>query len=142
MTRIDPRTIAFTPPGAGLAMAALTGLRIRIPKGDNLPVLYVVDPKEPGRWAAVVTRSDEPVVYEFGDRRLWEAYFGGCPGGQPNRDRRRAADLDGLSGSVPTLRLRLQVLRRQHHMIDMQEMRPAVVRIIRGAPLSSSASVS
>ncbi|WP_113704943.1 methyltransferase domain-containing protein [Nonomuraea lactucae] len=89
--RVDPRTIAYAPAGAGLVMSALTGLRTRVSDEAGF-VLYLVDPGDAGQWAAAVHRSDtEHMVYELGDRRLWEevadAYFRWVSWGEPGLDR-------------------------------------------------------
>ncbi|MGW0807300.1 methyltransferase domain-containing protein [Nonomuraea sp. NPDC002799] len=90
-TQVDPRTIAYAPAGAGLAMSALTGLRLRVDNGDRF-VLYVTDPGDRGRWTAAVHQPDgEHLTYQLGDRDLWGeitgAYFQWVSWGQPGPDR-------------------------------------------------------
>lgn len=88
---LDPRAIAHAPAGAGLAMSALTGLRMRMGEGPGF-VLYLIDPLDPGRWAAAAHGPDgEHLVYEFGGRPVWqevaEAYFRWVSWGEPGLER-------------------------------------------------------
>ncbi|MDF5751388.1 methyltransferase domain-containing protein [Spongiactinospora sp. TRM90649] len=96
-TTIDPRTIAWAPPGADLAIAATTGLTSNT-AGDtdeagDLHRLWVSDPTAPHSWAAAVWRphTDEYQVYQVGDRPVWEetveAYFRWISLGEPDRER-------------------------------------------------------
>jgi protein-L-isoaspartate(D-aspartate) O-methyltransferase len=96
-TRVDPRTIACAPPGADLAMAALTGLACHSsaePDEDGeLHRVWLSDPGDPGSWAVVDWRPDveEYEVFQVGDRPLWDevtaAYFRWVSWGEPGRDR-------------------------------------------------------
>ncbi|MBB5778567.1 methyltransferase domain-containing protein [Nonomuraea jabiensis] len=91
-TRIDPRTIAYAPAGALLAMAALTGLQVTFKgEGDQL-LLWVMDQSDPGVWTLVTYTPghQEYEVYQLGDRPLWDevtgAYFRWVSWGEPGRD--------------------------------------------------------
>ncbi|RBQ21636.1 protein-L-isoaspartate(D-aspartate) O-methyltransferase [Spongiactinospora rosea] len=96
-TRVDPRTIAYAPAGADLAMAALTGLTSRSASGSDddgeLHRVWVSDPASAFSWAAAVWRpgAEEYKVYQVGDRPLWDevvdAYFRWVAWGEPGRDR-------------------------------------------------------
>ncbi|WP_165974922.1 methyltransferase domain-containing protein [Nonomuraea deserti] len=92
-TEVHPRTIGLAPPGADLAMAAITGLYAHISREEHRFLTYVVDPADPGRWAVAVHRRGEAehTVYQMGDRPLWdevtEAYFRWIGWGEPGRDR-------------------------------------------------------
>ncbi|PZG41218.1 protein-L-isoaspartate(D-aspartate) O-methyltransferase [Spongiactinospora gelatinilytica] len=93
-TRIDPRTIAYAPPGADLAIAAMTGLRsdTKRLRGGGFR-LWVLDPARAGQWAAVTWQpeADDYEIYQVGDRPLWDevttAYFRWVVWGEPGRDR-------------------------------------------------------
>ncbi|PZG30385.1 protein-L-isoaspartate(D-aspartate) O-methyltransferase [Spongiactinospora gelatinilytica] len=93
-TRIDPRTVASAPPGAGLAMASLTGLSsYGFQTGDGGYVFAIIDPADHDQWCTVTWRPDidDYQVYQVGDRPLWEevtdAYFRWVAWGEPGRDR-------------------------------------------------------
>ncbi|MFG1704966.1 methyltransferase domain-containing protein [Nonomuraea sp. M3C6] len=96
-TDIDPRTIAYAPPGADLAIAALTGLASHgsaEPDEDGeLYRLWLSDPGNPYSWAVVDWRPDaeEYEIYQVGARPLWDevvdAYFRWVSWGEPGRDR-------------------------------------------------------
>lgn len=96
-TRIDPRTIAFAPAGADLAVTALTGLTSAEAAGSDedgeLHRLWLSDPVDPYSWGVVEWRphSSEYEVYQVGERPLWEetteAYFRWVGWGSPDRDR-------------------------------------------------------
>ncbi|MFG1704975.1 methyltransferase domain-containing protein [Nonomuraea sp. M3C6] len=96
-TRIDPRTIAYAPAGADLAISALTGLTSNgsgEPDEDgDLYRLWVSDPGDPYSWAAVDWRPDtvEYKLFQVGERPLWDevvdAYFQWVSWGEPERDR-------------------------------------------------------
>ena len=96
-TRVDPRTIAYAPAGADLAIAALTGLTSHggtdIDDDGELYRTWVADPGDPYSWAVVDWRPDaaEYEVYQVGDRPLWQevtdAYFRWVRWGEPGRDR-------------------------------------------------------
>ncbi|MFI0420960.1 hypothetical protein [Spongiactinospora sp. 9N601] len=82
---LDPRIVWQAPPGAHLAIAAITGLRSYAEEDD---------PDTPGRWVA--TRSapgdvGEFATYQVGDRPLWDevvdAYRRWVAWGEPGRDR-------------------------------------------------------
>ncbi|SDJ56063.1 methyltransferase domain-containing protein [Nonomuraea jiangxiensis] len=95
-TKVDPRTVAFAPAGADLAIAALTGLT-SVSAADHdedgeLFRLWLSDPADPYSWGTVEWRpgADEYEVYQVGDRPLWEqvcdAYFRWVSWGEPGRD--------------------------------------------------------
>ncbi|MGP3958166.1 methyltransferase domain-containing protein [Nonomuraea sp. 3N208] len=92
-TRVHPRTIGLAPPGADLAMAAVTGLYAHISREENRFLTYVLDPADPGQWAVAVHERGNPehTVYQMGERPLWEevcdAYFQWLGWGEPGRDR-------------------------------------------------------
>jgi protein-L-isoaspartate(D-aspartate) O-methyltransferase len=92
-TRIDPRTIAYAPSGALLAMAALTGLQITFQEQDDRLFLWVLDQADPRRWTLTTYAPGqvEYEVYQLGDRPLWDevtdAYFRWVSRGEPSRDR-------------------------------------------------------
>ncbi|WP_158557932.1 methyltransferase domain-containing protein [Spongiactinospora gelatinilytica] len=92
-TRIDPRTIGNAPPGADLAIAAITGLRAFVEDDDDGYRLWVVDTETPSQWAAVTYKAgaEEFPVYQLGDRPVWDeavdAYFRWVDWGEPRRDR-------------------------------------------------------
>jgi protein-L-isoaspartate(D-aspartate) O-methyltransferase len=90
-TRVDPRTIAYAPTQARLAMSALTDQCIRVDDGDRF-ILYVMDPADADQWAAAVHCPDgEHLTYQLGDRPVWDeitdAYFRWVSWGEPGRDR-------------------------------------------------------
>ncbi|MGW6502987.1 methyltransferase domain-containing protein [Nonomuraea angiospora] len=96
-TRIDPRTVAYAPTGAGLAISALTGLTSvyaddRDEDGE-LFRLWLSDPADPYSWGTVEWRpnTDEYEVYQVGGRPLWDevtdAYFRWVSWGEPGRER-------------------------------------------------------
>ncbi|MEO3874412.1 methyltransferase domain-containing protein [Nonomuraea sp. B12E4] len=96
-THIDPRTIAYAPAGADLAIAALTGLASHgsaEPDEDGeLCRLWLSDPGNPYSWAVVDWRpgAEEYEIYQVGDRPLWDevvsAYFRWVSWGEPERER-------------------------------------------------------
>ncbi|TDE57982.1 hypothetical protein E1295_06820 [Nonomuraea mesophila] len=96
-TGIDPRTIAFAPAGADLAIAALTGLTSEggadRDEDGELYRLWLSDPADPCAWGTVKWRpgSTEYEVYQVGERPLWDdvtaAYFRWVGWGGPGRDR-------------------------------------------------------
>ncbi|MEV0379354.1 methyltransferase domain-containing protein [Nonomuraea sp. NPDC050643] len=92
-TEVHPRTIGLAPPGADLAMAAITGLYAHIGREETRFLSYVLDPAAPGQWAvAIHHRGDaEHTVYQMGDRPLWDevtdAYFRWVSWGKPGRER-------------------------------------------------------
>ncbi|MGW0806558.1 methyltransferase domain-containing protein [Nonomuraea sp. NPDC002799] len=96
-TSVDPRTIAYAPAGADLAIAALTGLAAHgsaEPDEDGeLYRLWLSDPADSYSWAVVDWRPGEQEyeVYQVGDRPLWDevtdAYFRWVSWGEPGRDR-------------------------------------------------------
>ncbi|MBF8187577.1 methyltransferase domain-containing protein [Nonomuraea sp. K274] len=96
-TRVDPRTIAYAPAGADLAISALTGLTSNgsaEPDEDgDLYRLWVSDPGDPYSWAAVDWRPGtvDYKLYQVGTRPLWDevvdAYFRWVSWGEPGRDR-------------------------------------------------------
>ncbi|NBE92949.1 MULTISPECIES: hypothetical protein [unclassified Nonomuraea] len=96
-TGIDPRTIAFAPAGADLAIAALTGLTSEggadRDEDGELYRLWLSDPADPYAWGTVKWRpgSTEYEVYQVGERPLWDevtaAYFRWVGWGGPGRDR-------------------------------------------------------
>ncbi|KAB8196888.1 protein-L-isoaspartate(D-aspartate) O-methyltransferase [Nonomuraea phyllanthi] len=92
-TRVHPRTIGLAPPGADLAMAAMTGLYAHTSRQYSRFLVYVLDPGDPGQWAVGVHErgESEHTVYQMGERPLWEevtdAYFRWVGWGEPGRDR-------------------------------------------------------
>ncbi|PZG20056.1 protein-L-isoaspartate(D-aspartate) O-methyltransferase [Spongiactinospora gelatinilytica] len=92
-TRIDPRTITEAPPGAALAMSALTGLYLSTGRQDDRFLTWVTDPAAPAQWALIthVPGADDFEVYQVGDRPVWDevvdAYFRWVDWGEPRRDR-------------------------------------------------------
>ncbi|MGP3912871.1 methyltransferase domain-containing protein [Nonomuraea sp. 10N515B] len=92
-TQVHPRTIGLAPPGADLAMAAVTDLYAHISREENRFLTYVLDPADPGQWAVAVHERGNPehTVYQMGERPLWEevcdAYFRWVGWGEPGRDR-------------------------------------------------------
>ncbi|PZG12266.1 protein-L-isoaspartate(D-aspartate) O-methyltransferase [Nonomuraea aridisoli] len=96
-TRVDPRTIAYAPAGADLAMAAMTGLEAShcsaTDEHGELFKLWICDPHDPHSWATAVWRpnSVEYDVYQVGHRPVWDevlnAYFLWVSWGRPGRDR-------------------------------------------------------
>lgn len=92
-TGFDARTIIDAPPGARLAMSAITGLRTRDLEDDDDHVLWVFDQAESARWAMTRRRpgADEHPVYQFGDRPVFQeivdAYAQWEKWGEPGRDR-------------------------------------------------------
>ncbi|MGW0801923.1 methyltransferase domain-containing protein [Nonomuraea sp. NPDC002799] len=92
-TRVDPRTIANAPPGALLAMAALTGLQVTSHVQDGLVQVWVADQDDPAVWSLVTHRSGQAEfdLYRLGDRPVWDevtdAYFRWVSWGEPSRDR-------------------------------------------------------
>ncbi|WP_219471999.1 methyltransferase domain-containing protein [Nonomuraea rhizosphaerae] len=96
-TRVDPRTIAFAPAGADLAITALTGLTSESAadhdEDGEVYRLWLSDPADPYSWAVVDWRpeAEEYEVYQVGDRPLWgevsDAYFRWVRWGEPHRDR-------------------------------------------------------
>ncbi|MCA2225575.1 methyltransferase domain-containing protein [Nonomuraea aurantiaca] len=96
-TRVDPRTIAYAPSGADLAISSLTGLTssgsAEPDEDGELYRIWVSDPDEAYSWATVAWRpnTEEYEVYQVGRRPLWEevtdAYFRWVSWGKPDRDR-------------------------------------------------------
>ncbi|WP_186404513.1 methyltransferase domain-containing protein [[Actinomadura] parvosata] len=96
-TYVDPRVIAYAPPGAHLAIAALTGLeangRDLSDENGELYRLWLSDPSDSYSWLALDWRpgSSEYELYQVGDRPLWDevlnAYFRWVSWGQPGRER-------------------------------------------------------
>lgn len=96
-TRVDPRTIAYAPPGADLAISALTGLvsnfSAEIDEDGDCFRLWISDPTDSYSWAGVLWRPNrkEYEVYQVGDRPVWDevldAYSRWVGWGQPGRDR-------------------------------------------------------
>ncbi|TYB54768.1 protein-L-isoaspartate(D-aspartate) O-methyltransferase [Nonomuraea sp. PA05] len=92
-TAVHPRTIGLAPPGADLAMSALTGLHAHVSREEDRFVVYVRDPDHADRWAAATHRrgSRDHEVYQMGDRPLWEelldAYFRWVSWGEPGPER-------------------------------------------------------
>ncbi|GAA4531686.1 methyltransferase domain-containing protein [Nonomuraea ferruginea] len=96
-TRIDPRTIAYAPIGADLAIGAMTGLTAHgsdEPDEDGeLYRMWVTDPRNPDTWAVMDWRPgcEEYEVFQVGDRPVWEevtdAYFRWVGWGEPDFDR-------------------------------------------------------
>ncbi|MEU1719773.1 methyltransferase domain-containing protein [Nonomuraea sp. NPDC005692] len=90
-TRVDPRMIAHAPPGARLAVAALTGLRLDIREEPGRFLAWVSG--GPGEKALAVWEDgqDEYTLFELGDRPVWDeavaAYFQWVRLGEPRRDR-------------------------------------------------------
>ncbi|MFC7591873.1 methyltransferase domain-containing protein [Nonomuraea antimicrobica] len=96
-TDIDPRTVAYAPPGAGLAISALTGIAsVHADDRDEdgeLFRLWLSDPADPYSWGTVEWRPGETEfeVYQVGSRPLWDevvdAYFRWVGWGEPGPDR-------------------------------------------------------
>ncbi|MEV0379356.1 methyltransferase domain-containing protein [Nonomuraea sp. NPDC050643] len=96
-TTMDPRTIAFAPPGADLAIAALTGLTsvggYTEDEEGGLYRLWLSSPADPYSWGTVKWRphSTDYDIYQAGDRPLWDevtdAYFRWVSWGKPGRER-------------------------------------------------------
>ncbi|MDF5754931.1 methyltransferase domain-containing protein [Spongiactinospora sp. TRM90649] len=92
-TRVDPRMITQAPPGAALAMSALTGLHIGSHQETDRLLTWVSDPGVPARWALIiyVPDADDHEVHQVGDRPLWDevvnAYLQWMAWGEPDRDR-------------------------------------------------------
>lgn len=90
---VHPRTIGLAPPGAGLAMSALTGLDAHVSREEDRFVVYVRDPGDQSRWAAATHRlgDRDHHVYQMGDRPLWDevvdAYFQWVSWGRPHCSR-------------------------------------------------------
>jgi protein-L-isoaspartate(D-aspartate) O-methyltransferase len=90
---VHPRTIGLAPPGAGLAMSALTGLDAHVSREEDRFVVYVRDPGDQSRWAAATHRlgDRDHHVYQMGDRPLWDevvdAYFRWVSWGRPHCSR-------------------------------------------------------
>jgi protein-L-isoaspartate(D-aspartate) O-methyltransferase len=94
-TRLDPRTVWQAPPGAHLAIAAITGLRAYAEDDDDGDfTLWAIDTLFPGRWAAARSSpgdDGEFATYQVGDRPVWEevvdAYSRWISWGEPGRER-------------------------------------------------------
>ncbi|SDJ35736.1 methyltransferase domain-containing protein [Nonomuraea jiangxiensis] len=92
-TRVDPRTIAEAPPGAALAIAALTGLHVSTAQDDDLVRVWVLNPDRGDERAMTVWDPDldQWPVFQIGDRPVWDevtdAYFRWVSWGEPGRDR-------------------------------------------------------
>ncbi|MFG2071359.1 methyltransferase domain-containing protein [Nonomuraea maritima] len=96
-TRVDPRTIAYAPPGADLAISALTGLvsnfSAETDEDGDCFRLWISDPTDSYSWAGVLWRPNRKdyEVYQVGDRPVWDevldAYSRWVGWGQPGRDR-------------------------------------------------------
>lgn len=92
-TRIDPRTIAYAPPGALVAMAGLTGFQVTSRQQGDQFYVWVVDQDHPEVWTLVTHEPGQPEfeVYQLGERSLWEevtdAYFRWVGWGEPSRER-------------------------------------------------------
>ncbi|MGH3328236.1 MAG: methyltransferase domain-containing protein [Streptomycetales bacterium] len=99
LTRIDPRTIAYAPGGASVAISALVGgVQGRIyhdtDGGSGEATFWVLDNSgHHGSWASVDYEpgKGEYLVHQIGPRRLWDevsdAYFRWCSWGRPARER-------------------------------------------------------
>lgn len=89
---VDPRTVAYAPAGADLAIFALTGLRSRGLRWEDAYRLWVFEADSP-RAAAVTWRQgqEEIEVRQYGDRPVWQevvdAYFQWVAWGEPARNR-------------------------------------------------------
>ncbi|MEV6158475.1 methyltransferase domain-containing protein [Nonomuraea sp. NPDC052129] len=93
-TRVDPRTIACAPPGATLAIAALTGLHLRTKKQDGGRFkAWLTNPADPAERAMIAWRPGDEVypVVQVGERPVWDeavdAYFRWVRSGRPGRTR-------------------------------------------------------
>ncbi|WP_327105156.1 hypothetical protein [Nonomuraea glycinis] len=88
-TRVPSPTL---PPGALLAMAALTGLQVTFQEQDGRLFLWVLDQADPRRWTLTTYTPGQPEyeVYQLGDRFVWDevtdAYFRWVSWGEPSRD--------------------------------------------------------
>lgn len=96
-TDVDPRTLAYAPAGAGLAISALTGAGSvyaddRDEDGEVFR-LWLSDPVDPHSWGTVEWRPGETEheVYQVGDRPLWDevtdAFFRWVSWGEPGPGR-------------------------------------------------------
>ncbi|MEV0613631.1 methyltransferase domain-containing protein [Nonomuraea sp. NPDC050404] len=96
-TLVDPRTVAYAPAGAGLAISAATGLAsvYAHDQDEDGPLcrLWLSDPADPYSWGTVEWRpgENEYEVYQVGDRPLWDdvvdAYFRWVSWGEPGPER-------------------------------------------------------
>ncbi|WP_233507216.1 methyltransferase domain-containing protein [Spongiactinospora gelatinilytica] len=93
-SQLDPRIVWQAPPGAHLAIAAITGSRSYAEEDDGELTLWAIDPDTPGRWAAARSAPGdvgEFATYQVGDRPLWDevtdAYRRWVAWGEPGRDR-------------------------------------------------------
>ncbi|MEU4578195.1 protein-L-isoaspartate(D-aspartate) O-methyltransferase [Nonomuraea sp. ATR24] len=90
-TPVDPRTLAYAPLGADLAVSALTGLRTSVYQEDDFYRMWVIG--GPDEWAAASWQPhrDDYEVYRFGDRDVWaeavNAYFTWVSWGEPGHER-------------------------------------------------------
>lgn len=92
-TRVNPRMIANAAPGATLAIAALTGLRLTTRAEPDRFLMWVTSPGYPGEKAMIIWEKgqSEYTSYQLGDRPVWDevvaAYFQWVKWGEPSRDR-------------------------------------------------------
>ncbi|MEV1247150.1 methyltransferase domain-containing protein [Nonomuraea sp. NPDC050022] len=90
-TRIDPRTLAYAPAGADLAISTLTGLQSRTYREADFYRMWVIGDSD--RWAAATWEPKRDVyeVFQIGDRDVWQeavdAYYRWVSWGEPDRDR-------------------------------------------------------
>jgi hypothetical protein len=90
-SRVDPRTLAYAPPGADLAISTLTGLRSHTYREDDFFRMWVMGDGD--EWAAVSWEPGRAAYegYQIGGRGVWgeavDAYFRWVSWGEPGRDR-------------------------------------------------------
>lgn len=90
-TRIDPRTLAYAPAGADLAISALTGLHSHTYREDDFHRMWVMGGSD--QWAAASwePKREQYEAFQIGDRAVWQeavdAYFQWVSWGEPGRDR-------------------------------------------------------
>ncbi|MBT2230538.1 methyltransferase domain-containing protein [Nonomuraea sp. NEAU-A123] len=90
-TRIDPRTLAYAPAGADLAISALTGLHSHTYREDDFHRMWVMGGSD--QWAAATwePKREQYEAFQIGDRAVWQeavdAYFQWVSWGEPGRDR-------------------------------------------------------
>lgn len=91
-TKVDPRSIAFAPPGADLVMSAmLPGVHSQGSEEKGRYTLWLWSSTGPWAIATYEHGRDEYEVRQAGDRRLWDeavaAYFRWVTWRRPDRDR-------------------------------------------------------
>jgi protein-L-isoaspartate(D-aspartate) O-methyltransferase len=90
-TTVDPRTLAYAPAGADLAISALTRLHSHTYREPGFFRMWVMGDSD--RWGAAAwePKRDYYDAYQIGDRAVWQeavdAYFRWVSWGEPGRDR-------------------------------------------------------